>query len=114
MTQPIEGDRVEITKKLHLFSLHHAAVDPEHELLVCLRALQQYADQEFVMDNQGSAIYFFRAGNSVIELDISVEETVDIRPHVCYHPDHVQEDLEQLLYTDRFLHAFFKQIGLQG
>lgn len=114
LTLPINGERVEMRDSLKLFSLHHMNTDPDNDKLLFLKELKKYALEEYIFDNKGSAIYFFKAGKSVIEIDISIEETIDIMPHICFNNEIVGEDLEQILWIDRFLYSFFKQVGLQN
>lgn len=110
---PQSGERVEISKKLGLFSLRYFQCEITTEKMEFIKEIHQHSTKEFQFNQKDSAKYAFRAGYSAIEIDIEVHDQIYITPSICYTNEEVSADLESLLYMDRWLYALLKKNGLQ-
>lgn len=110
---PQSGERVEISEKLNLFSLRFFQCEISKENMEFIKELHQFSVKEFQFNYSDSARYAFRAGYSAIEIDIEVHNQIYITPSICYIVEEVANDLESLIYMDRWVYALLKKHGLQ-
>lgn len=112
-TEPTIGRTVEINEKLCLFSLRHYKSDITQEKLFFLKELKQITNEGFKMDENGSGVYHFKRDNSIIELDISIDDSIDIKPYIIYQEKNVKEDIDDLMKLDYLIFSILKSNDLQ-
>jgi hypothetical protein len=113
LTDKIDGNHVEITSKLRLFNLRSYITEITNEKLTFLKELYEQSKKEYRTGTNYSAVYYFKAGNSIVELDINVKDFIDIKTYIQYKDDSIKYDLEHLMEMDQILHALLKKNGLQ-
>jgi hypothetical protein len=79
-----------------------------------LKKLQTHALPEFIKDSKGSGLYFFRAGDSIIEIDITIDdEIISVVPYLHYKVELVKKDLKRIMDTDYMLFCLLRKHSLQ-
>lgn len=114
--EPIDGlsiETVELNGSNFLFSLRSFEAAKEESTVQFLQGLRRYIHPEFKIDEEGSGIYFFKTGATVIELDISINETVKVTPYLSYEGVLLPQDFERIVYLDHLLYCILKKHGLQ-
>lgn len=116
-SEPYEGVTVQINEHLYLFSLREHKVSYKETHTAFLNELQKYTHEEFIIDEHGSAVYFFKTQSTCIQLNITIdnemEKTIDIQPFLIYHEDKIKNDLDKILELDHLLYNILKAKDLQ-
>jgi len=113
MTKPSNlKENVEMSSRLSIFNLKEFKGEITKLRVTFLKELYEQSFPEYRI-NKTSAIYFFKAGNTVIELDITVNKEIHIKPFFHYDPEHIQKDLYKIADLDYLLYCVLKVNGLQ-
>ena len=97
-----------------LFSIREKEIKIDPKQLDFLKQLQQECINCLSIDPNGSGRYFFRAGNSILEIFIFIEDDVVlVQPFLLYDDIHIKQDIQRIIHKEFIIYCMLKKWGLQ-
>lgn len=97
-----------------LFSIREKEIKLVPNQLVFLKNLQKECVNCLSVDPNGSGRYFFRAGKSILEIFIFIEEDIVlVKPFLLYDEELIQQDIQQVIHKEYIIYCMLKKWGLQ-
>ena len=97
-----------------LFSIREKEMKLLPNQLEFLKQLQQECVNCLSVDPNGSGRYFFRAGKSILEIFIFIEEDIVlVKPFLLYDEELIQQDIQRIIHKEHIIYSMLKKWGLQ-
>lgn len=114
ISEPSETDEIlEINEETKLFHIKEYKGTLSKEKILFLKNLYNLSIPDFRI-NKTSAVYFFKAGETYIELDIMLDnKEIHIKPYIHYNNLDIKKDLYKINELDYLLYSILKTNNLQ-
>lgn len=109
----IEGDFLEIDRKMLLFSLRKSDKKITNKNLLFLRELKEIEKDKIETLSDKHFIMYFKTGETVIEIEFIIKDKIKVIPYINYNEERITNDFERLVYLDHLLYAILKEYHLQ-
>lgn len=113
LSEHMEGSSSEINEQLVLFSLRRCEANITEVNESFLNELQIMTKGAYKIDEIGSSVYYFKIGNTAIQLQVIIDERIDIHPYIIYDEQLIKEEIEKVLELDQILYNVLRTKGLQ-
>lgn len=97
-----------------LFCIKEKTLKLEAKQLEFLKYLQKECTNSLSVDPNGSGRYFFKAGQSILEIFILIENShMKIEPYLLYNEREVSKDIQRIMAKEYVIFCLLKKWGLQ-
>lgn len=97
-----------------LFCIKEKTITLKANQLEFLKYLQKECINSLSVDANGSGRYFFKAGRSILELFILIENNqMKLEPYLLYNESEIQKDIQKIICKEYIIFCLLKKWGLQ-
>lgn len=114
LSAPLSGERITLNETLGWFSLKSYKTNKNDRILKFLQELKRHAHPEFIIDQNGSAVYFFRHNQTMIEIDIAVGEEIEVNAYLWYEEEDIKYDFFKIIELESIIYSTLKEYNLQN